>query len=85
MKNSIYVTANLTQTATLHITTGTQTFTLELTAGSHDVQVPAFAGSPPTFELFRNDLLVTRMSAADPITQTRERPDLYYSTGSMHD
>ncbi len=85
MKNSIYVTANLTQPATLHITTGTQTVTLELTAGSHDVQVPAFAGSPPTFELFRNDLLVTRMSAGDPITQTRERPDLYYSTGSMHD
>ena len=83
MKNSIYVTANLTQAATLHVTTGSSTVVLEIPAGSHDFEVPAVAGLPPLFELFRNNMLVAHASAGDPITMTSEKPDLYYSTGSM--
>jgi len=81
----IYVTTNLTSPATLRVTIGTRTNSMSLTAGSTDVQIPLIAGPAPKFELLRGTSLLVHAQADDPISENAPYPDLYYSTGSMHD
>ena len=42
-------------------------------------------GPAPHFELTRNHSLLTQAKGDDPISATAPYPDLYASTGSMHD
>jgi glucan endo-1,3-alpha-glucosidase len=81
----IYLTANLASPGVLHITFGDHTSTIALGSGSTDVQVPMIAGPPPKFELLRGSSLLVQSRGDDPISQNAPYPDLYYSTGSMHD
>jgi hypothetical protein len=84
VSNTLYLTANLTAPAVLHITLGDGLHTLRLPAGSHDVQLPLTAGPAPIFDLTRGPTRLARAQAADPITATPPITDLYYSTGSLH-
>jgi glucan endo-1,3-alpha-glucosidase len=81
----MYVTANLTSPARLNVTIGGHTSLIALAAGSTDVQIPMTAGAAPTFELLRESSLLVQGHGDDPISETSPYPDLYYSTGSMHD
>jgi glucan endo-1,3-alpha-glucosidase len=81
----IYLTANLISTGTLHVTIGGHTSSIALATGSTDVQVRMTAGPPPQFELVRGSSLLVQAHGDDPISESTTYPDLYYSTGSMHD
>jgi hypothetical protein len=81
--DAIYVTANLTSPAVLHVTMGGATQSIALPAGSTDVQVPMIAGPAPKFELSRGKSLLVQASGDDPISMTAPYPDFYYSTGDM--
>jgi hypothetical protein len=83
--DALYLTANLTAPAELRITLGDTTQTITLPAGSTDVQLPLTPGPAPHFTLTRNHALLAQSTADDPITATASYPDLYNSTGSMHD
>jgi glucan endo-1,3-alpha-glucosidase len=83
--NALYLTTNLTAPAELTVTFGTATQTIALPAGSTDVQLPLAPGPAPHFTLTRNHALHIQSTADDPITTTAPYPDLYNSTGSMHD
>ena len=83
--NAVYVTANLAAPAILCLTIGSATHSIALPAGSTDVQLPLTPGPAPHFTLTRNDTLLTQAIGDDPITVTAPYPDLYNSTGSMHD
>ena len=83
--NSLYITANLVAPADLTVTVGATTMTLALPAGSNDVQLPLTPGPAPRFTLTRNHVTLTQSTADDPITATAPYPNLYNSTGSMHD
>jgi hypothetical protein len=79
----IYITANLTQPATLKVDTGGESKLISLPAGSTDTATPFLPGNPPTFELQRNGLVVLQGSGTDPIQATPTYNDYYYSTGDM--
>ena len=83
--NVIYVTANLSAPAVLHVTLRDSSRSIALPAGSTDVQLPIAAGPAPAFELTRGTSHLTRAKGDDPISATAPLPDFYYSTGSMHD
>ncbi len=83
--HTLYVTANLVAPATLTVTLGTTIQTIALPAGSNDVQLPLTAGPAPRFTLTRNHTSLIESAAEDPITATAPYPNLYNSTGSMHD
>jgi glucan endo-1,3-alpha-glucosidase len=83
VKDTIYITANLTSPAILKVSMGTDSKTLQLPAGWTDVQVPLVPGYTPAFELSRHSATVARASGADAITTDARYPNLYYSTGSM--
>ena len=83
--DAVYVTANLISPAELHVTIGATTRSIALPAGSTDVQLPLTTGPAPHFELTRNHSLLTQAKGDDPISATAPYPDLYASTGSMHD
>ena len=83
--DTLYVTANLTAPADLTVTLGATTMTLTLPAGSSDLQLPLSPGPAPRFTLTRNHATLTQSTADDPITATAPYPNLYNSTGSMHD
>ena len=59
--------------------------TLTLPAGSNDLQLPLTPGPAPHFTLARNHTILTESTADDPITATAPYPNLYNSTGLMHD
>jgi len=80
--DAIYLTANLTAPAELRVTVGKVATVIKVPAGSTDLQVPMMIGPPPHFELLRGSLPLAEADAEDPITAS-DRPDLYYSTGSM--
>jgi len=82
---ALYITSNLTAPADLSVTNGATTMTIKLPAGSNDLQLPLIPGPPPHFTLTRNHATLTQSTADDPITATAPYPNLYYSTGSMHD
>jgi glucan endo-1,3-alpha-glucosidase len=82
--NVVYVTANLTAAAVLHVTFGSDVKAIELPAGSTDIQVPMSAGSAPAFDLTRGGHQFAHATGADPIAATAPYPNLYYSTGAMH-
>jgi hypothetical protein len=59
--------------------------TLTLPSGSNDLQLPLTPGPAPRFTLTRNHATLAQSTADDPITATAPYPNLYNSTGSMHD
>lgn len=79
----IYITANLTEPATLKVDAGGQSRLISLPEGSTDTETPFLPGNPPTFELQRNGLVVSQGSGTDPIQATPTYNDYYYSTGDM--
>jgi glucan endo-1,3-alpha-glucosidase len=79
----IYITANLTEPATLKVDTGGESKLIGVPAGSTDTETPFLPGNPPTFELKRNGLVVLQGSGTDPIQATPTYNDYYYSTGDM--
>jgi glucan endo-1,3-alpha-glucosidase len=83
--NTLYVTANLTAPADLSVTLDATTMTLTLPAGSNDLQLPLTPGPAPRFTLTRNHVTLAHSAADDPITATTPYPNLYNSTGSLHD
>ena len=82
--DSLYLTANLTAPAVLHVTIGSVSKSITLPAGSSDTRVPLIAGPPPHFELLRGATRIAEATGDDPVSATATYPDLYYSTGSMH-
>ena len=85
ISDTLYVTANLTAPADLTVTIGPIALTVALPAGSNDLQLPLPPGPAPHFTLKRNHVTLAESTADDPITATAPTPNLYYSTGSMHD
>jgi glucan endo-1,3-alpha-glucosidase len=83
--DTLYITANLTAPADLTVILGATTMTVTLPAGSNDLQLPLTPGPAPHFSLARNHVTLTQAAADDPITATAPYPNLYNSTGSMHD
>ena len=83
--DTLYVTANLTAPADLTVAIGPIALTITLSAGSNDLQLPLPPGPAPRFTLTRNHTVLTQATADDPITATAPYPNLYNSTGSMHD
>ena len=81
----VYVTANLTSPAVLHVSCGGHTTSIPLPSGSTDVQVPVVAGPAPQFELTRGHPHLARAHGDDPIVSTGLYPNFYYSTGVMRD
>jgi hypothetical protein len=83
----VYVTANLTAPAVLHVSFGDVSWTVSLPAGSSDVQVaiPSGDGQPPVFALTRAAAHLAQGRGEDPISTKSPYPNLYYSTGSMRD
>jgi hypothetical protein len=85
LANVLYITANLTAPAMLHVSFGEKSASLTLPAGSTDVEVPMTAGYAPRFELTRGSSRLAIASGDDPIFAHGPYPNFYYSTGSMHD
>jgi glucan endo-1,3-alpha-glucosidase len=83
--DTLYITANLTAPADLTVILGATTMTVTLPAGSNDLQLPLTPGPAPHFSLARNHVTLTQATADDAITATAPYPNLYNSTGSMHD
>jgi len=83
--DKLYITANLTAPAVLHVSIGPMSRSIDLPAGSTDAEVPLKAGPPPHFELARHGLHLAKGNGDDPISDEGVFPDFYYSTGSMHD
>ena len=81
----VYVTANLTSQAVLHVSCGNHVTSIPLPPGSTDVQVPVAAGPAPHFELTRGQSRLAQADGDEPIVSTAQYPDLYYSTGFMQD
>jgi glucan endo-1,3-alpha-glucosidase len=83
----VYVTANLTAPAVLHVSFGDVSWTVSLPAGSSDVQVaiPSGDGQPPVFALTRAAAHLAQGRGEDPISTKSPYPNLYYPTGSMRD
>jgi len=82
--DTLYVTANLTAPADLTVAIGPIALTVALPAGSNDLQLPLPPGPAPHFTLTRNHVPLVESTADDPITATAPTPNLYNSTGSMH-
>lgn len=85
LKNVVYVTANLTSPAVLHLSFGEQSKSVTLPAGSTDIEIPILAGQIPHFELVRGSTLLAGAVGDDSIIASANYPNFYYSTGSMHD
>jgi glucan endo-1,3-alpha-glucosidase len=83
--NTLYVTTNLVAPAELRVTVGSTTQTIAVPAGSTDVQLSLTPGPAPHFELIRHGSLLAEATADDPVSETAPYPDLYDSTGYMHD
>jgi glucan endo-1,3-alpha-glucosidase len=83
VRNATYVTALLTEPATLRVSIGGTIKVLQLSAGLSDAEIPLIAGSAPTFELFRGRTLLARSKGRDDIEPDANYPDLYYSTGAL--
>jgi glucan endo-1,3-alpha-glucosidase len=81
----VYVTANLTSPAVLHVSVGEHSTSIQLPSGSTDVQVPLAAGLAPHFELTRGQSRLAHADGDEPILSTAHYPNLYYSTGVMQD
>ena len=81
----VYLTANLTAPAVIHVSFGSTSKSIALPAGSTDIQVPMFAGSSPHFKLIRGTSKLIVARGDDPIVASAPYPNYYYSTGSMHD
>jgi len=85
VENVVYLTANLTAPAVLHVSFGRTSRSVPLFAGSTDVKVPVIAGHIPRFLLTRGTSRLAYASGKDPISTRAPYPNYYYSTGSMHD
>lgn len=81
----IYVTANLTAPATLHVDSGGRVTTLEIPAGSHDVSAPFVPGDAPEFTLVRANHFLIRARGRDAIEAHPRFNNFYYSTGEATD
>ncbi|HSY02029.1 MAG TPA: endo-1,3-alpha-glucanase family glycosylhydrolase [Acidobacteriaceae bacterium] len=79
----IYVTANLTAPAELHVQCGKHESEVHLAAGSSDTAVLFTAGSAPQFRLMRGGKLVVAGVGKDGIAASPPFNDYYYSTGMM--
>jgi len=78
----IYVTANLTTSASLTVTSGERVSTVRLPAGSTDVSVPFLVSTTPSFRLSRSGMtIIPATTGADPISSGAQFNDYYYSTG----
>jgi len=81
----VYVTANLTSPAILHVSFGEHSTSIPLPSGSTDMQVPIAAGLAPHFELTRGQSRLAQADGDEPVVSTAHDPNLYYSTGVMQD
>ena len=79
----IYVTANLTAPAELHVQCGKHESEVHLAAGSSDTAVLFTAGSAPQFRLMRGGKLVVAGAGQDGIAASPPLSNYYYSTGMM--
>jgi glucan endo-1,3-alpha-glucosidase len=79
----IYLTANLTASATLRVHTGARATSVQLKAGSHDITVPFETGSKPTFELLRGSHTILHGAGSDEIQTSPRFNNFYYSTGEL--
>ena len=84
-EDKLYVTANLTTAAELDVHIGGTVERVKLPAGSHDIALPLLPGAAPQFALHRDKQVLATGSGADSITDTGVWPNLYQSTGWMHD
>lgn len=85
VEDAIYITANLTAPAMLHVSFGKVSTSVSLPAGSTDWKVPMIAGHIPHFVLTRGPKPLADANGEDPIATRGTYPDFYYSTGCMHD
>jgi glucan endo-1,3-alpha-glucosidase len=85
MQDKLYITANLSAAAELEVRMGGRMERIRLAAGSHDVSLPLQPGPPPHFELRRSHQILAASDGDDAVTDTARLPDLYESTGWMHD
>jgi glucan endo-1,3-alpha-glucosidase len=83
VEDVIYITANLTAPAELHVTSGRSTTVLHLTVGSTDTKAPFAEGAAPSFELFRNGKLIASGRGEDEISASPKYNNFYYSTGTL--
>lgn len=92
--DEIYVTANLAQSGTLTVTSGTLTTSFDLSAGSSDVRAPLHGWQSSSLQLTPKDKNCAALigSGRDPIGIYTYTPatgpsiqynDEYYSTGSL--
>lgn len=81
--DTLYITANLTAPADLHVTTGNHTSVIHLPVGSTDVQTPLLVGEPPSISLVRMDAAVISATAADAVLASPPYNDFYYSSGVL--
>jgi glucan endo-1,3-alpha-glucosidase len=79
----LYITANLTAPAELHVTASGRTAVIPLPAGSTDVRTPLFAGDPPSLELERNGSVLATGKAKEPILSAPRYNNFYYVTGEI--
>ena len=84
-KDAVYVTANLKAAAELRVYLGERRQVVKLRAGSQDVEVPMVAGAAPRFELWRAGVKLAEASGEDAVAASARWPQLYNSTGWMHD
>jgi len=80
----IYFTAALTAPAVLRVSFGNEVKSVNLPAGSTDFQVPFGLGKSPHFVLSRNGSPLVVADGEDTISANPSYPDLYYTSGSMH-
>lgn len=83
--DAVYITANLTSPAVLHVSCGDHRTSIPLPSGSTKLEVPVAAGPTPHFELTRGKSRLAQADGDDPIVSAARYPNLYYSTGAMHD
>ena len=76
----IYVTAQLTAPAVLHITSGSRTTLRQLPAGTTQITAPFQTGSTPQLTLERHGATVISGSGLDEIEPGPKFNDFYYST-----
>ena len=81
--DDLYITANLTAPADLHIRTGGRSVALHLPRGSSDAHTPLQAGAAPSLTLTRHGSTIGSVAAADPISAAPAYNDFYYASGLL--
>ena len=86
LADRIYITANLKAPAVLCVSVAGTSKSFRLPAGSSDIKVPySLSSSAPEFQLIRGTTTIVESRGTDAIMTIQDIPDIYYSTGFMHD